>query len=58
MNKLILIMSILCFIPNLFWLLAEITGTRNFIIMLIIKAIALLGTILPVIYWLKITNII
>jgi hypothetical protein len=53
----LIVMSVLCFIPNMFWLLSKITGT-NGLGKMIIKTIALLGTLLPMIYWLKLLGVI
>ena len=57
MNNLLLIMSTCCFIPNLYGLIATWTGVGTFGV-LFIKVIALFGTLCPILYWLKLLNII
>ena len=57
MEKMLIVMSIMCFIPNMFWLISKVTGTNAFGKMAI-KTIALLGTMLPLIYWLKLLSVI
>lgn len=57
MEKLILIMSICSFIANIFILIAD-ANNSDFIFIVIFKAIGLFGTVLPIIYWLKLLNII
>ena len=57
MEKMLITMSIMCFIPNMFWLVSKVTGTNTFGKMAI-KTVALLGTMLPLIYWLKLLSVI
>jgi hypothetical protein len=47
----ILTMSILCFLANFYFLIAKLTGPLLFTT--IFRLVGILGTILPVIYWLK-----
>ena len=56
MEILILIMSIICFINSLWFLIANLTG--NLILQAMFKIGAVLGTMLPIIYWLKLASII
>jgi hypothetical protein len=49
---------VVCFIPNLFWLAAKVTGFGGFLGKMVVKTIALLGTLLPLIYWLKLLSVI
>jgi hypothetical protein len=58
MEKLFIIMSICSFIANLFWLVADITGTKSVFLILLVKTIALFGVLTPILYWLKLLNII
>jgi hypothetical protein len=58
MEYLILIMSVCSFLPSLFWLVGTVNGTKSVLVVLLIKMIALLGTITPVIYWFKLLNLI
>jgi hypothetical protein len=57
MEKMLIVMSVLCFIPNIFWLVAKVTG-GGVLGKMIVKTIALLGTLLPMIYWLKLLSVI
>ena len=57
MEKMLIVMSILCFVTNMFWLVAKVTG-GNFLGKIAVKTIALLGTMLPLIYWLKLLGVI
>ena len=50
-------MSVMCFIPNMFWLVAKVTG-GGVLGKITVKTIALLGTMLPLIYWLKLLGVI
>jgi len=56
METIILIMSIICFLTSAFCLVAKVTGGT--IAFLLAKLIGLVGVICPVIYWLKIANVI
>jgi hypothetical protein len=58
MEKMLIVMSVVCFIPNLFWLAAKVTGFGGFLGKMVVKTIALLGTLLPLIYWLKLLGVI
>ena len=51
-------MSILCFLPNFWWLLANVTGVKSVFTILIIKLLAFLGILLPILYWIKLLQII
>lgn len=53
---LLLIISITSFLSSIWWLVAKITGT--FLAKLIMKVLGLVGTTLPIVYWLKLLNII
>jgi hypothetical protein len=57
MNTLLLIMSICCFLSNLFFLVANITKT-NIIMTFLIKIVGIVGVLTPVLYWFKLLNII
>ena len=46
-------MSILCFLLNFWWLLANVTGVKSVFTILIIKLLAFLGILLPILYWIK-----
>lgn len=56
MEILIGIVMVICFLTSLWWLIATVSGPLLF--KFIVKIIGLLGTILPVIYFLKVYNII
>lgn len=57
MNTIILLMSIICFIFSSYWMFAKLNGFNVFA-WFMGKTTSLLGVILPVIYWLKLLNII
>jgi len=57
MEKLILAMSIICFILSFLILIAEMKK-MSWIVFFILKGLSMFGVLLPVIYWLKITEII
>jgi hypothetical protein len=50
-------MSIICFIFSSYWMFAKLNGFNVFA-WFMGKTTSLLGVILPVIYWLKLLNII
>lgn len=56
MEKIILIISIICFIQSAFWLAAKVTG--NVASHILAKSMGIAGTVLPLIYWLKIGGVI
>jgi hypothetical protein len=56
MNTLILLMSIICFIFSAYyWIFVKLNEFNAWVMS---KTTSLLGVILPVIYWLKLLNII
>jgi len=57
MEILIFIMSVICCLFSFCFLILKITGANVFLI-LIIKILALLGTIIPILYWFKLYSII
>lgn len=57
MEKLLLLMSICCFISNFCGLIANLTGINVFGVF-ILKTIFLFGVLFPVLYRLKLLNII
>lgn len=57
MEALILIMSICCVIPSLFWLVAKISAP-NLLVLMVAKFIAIMGIITPILYWFKLGGII
>ena len=56
MNTLLITISIICFLFSLFFLIGEITAPL--LVKILTKIIAILGVMLPMIYWLKLLNII
>lgn len=56
MEKLILIMSIACFITSMFFVISKLTG--NILFTFLFKSIGFIGVIVPIIYWLKLLKII
>jgi hypothetical protein len=50
----ILTITIICFLTSLFFLIAKLTG--HILVQVIMKLLGLFGTILPIIYWLKLLN--
>jgi hypothetical protein len=56
MEKMIQIMSIICFLNSCWWLIADVTGKLVF--KFIVKVLGIVGTVLPIIYWLKILGMI
>jgi hypothetical protein len=57
MEKLILIMSIVCFIGSSFFLVAKVTKT-NLFLTFVFRLIGILGVVLPILYWLKLNSVI
>jgi len=56
MEALILIITVICFVFSAIWVFGNVTG--HFLIVILWRIIALLGTFLPIIYWLKIAQVI
>ena len=56
MNSLILMMSICCFLGCSFFLFSRLTG--NVIFKILARAVGILGTFSPLIYWFKLGGII
>lgn len=57
MEKLILLMSIVCFIGSSFFLVAKVTKTI-IILTFVLRLIGVLGVLLPILYWLKLNSVI
>jgi hypothetical protein len=57
MEKLILLMSIVCFIGSSFFLVIKVTKTI-IILTFVVRLIGLLGVLLPILYWLKLNSVI
>jgi len=57
MEKLILLMSVVCFIGSSFFLVAKVTKTNTFFTFLF-RLIGVLGVTLPILYWLKLNSVI
>jgi hypothetical protein len=57
MDKLYFIMSVCSFLSNLLLILANVTSAL-FTVKVLLKVIGLLGTVVPIIYWLKLLAII
>jgi small neutral amino acid transporter SnatA (MarC family) len=51
MEKIILIITIICFLTSSFFLFAKLTGSTPFTILA--RIIGLLGTLLPIHYWIN-----
>jgi hypothetical protein len=49
MEKIILIISIICFLNSFWWIIAKVAGPLFF--KLCVKLLGILGTSLPIIYW-------
>lgn len=58
MSIILLIISIICFILSAFFLFAKITGSQGGLTKILIRIVGLLGTFLPIVYWLKLLNVI
>ena len=56
MNILIMVMSVICFIFSVFGLASNVNGT-NILGVMVVKAISLMGTLFPILYWLMLGGI-
>ncbi len=56
MEKLILLMSIVCFVSSFFFIVAKMKGVGFF--QIVFRICGIFGTALPFIYWLKLAAII
>jgi hypothetical protein len=56
MEKILLTISIICFLNSMFWVVADLKGTA--ILKFIVRTIGFIGAILPIVYWLKLLEVI
>ena len=55
MKELIFLMSILCFLGCIWWVVGTVTG--NTVFKFIAKSLGIVGCIIPVVYWLDMLNV-